>query len=160
MRWTAFRHRRSAVSATVGTILMVSITVLLAGVVYILVSGTLGPPTPQPASISFTSDGWADGNYTANTVSATGVSDIPADGLTFILRDQDRTAYFSGPTNTPMETNGITTTVFFVDRDADNRVTGGDTVRIQVDPQSAFAAFDGGFFEVLYQGRQLALHPL
>lgn len=139
---------------------MVAITVLLAGVVYILVSGTLGPPAPEPATISFQSQGWDQGNYTAAVISSTGVADIPADGLTFILRDQDRVAYFSGPANTPQDTSGITTTVFFIDHDSDNRVSGGDSVRIQVEPQSASAAFDGGFFEVIFEGRQLALHPL
>ncbi len=160
MRWTAFRPRHGAVSATVGTVLMVAITVLLAGVVYLVVSGTLGPPPPPPPLISFSSQGWADGNYTAAIVTTSGVSNIPADGLTFIVRDPDRSAYFTGPANAPVETSGVTTTIFYVDHDNDNRITGGDTIRIVVEPQAASSVFDGGIFEIHYDNRQLALHGL
>ncbi|HEX9710912.1 MAG TPA: type IV pilin [Candidatus Thermoplasmatota archaeon] len=156
----AFRARRSGVSATVGTILMVAITVLLAGVVYLLVSGTLGPPPPTPPSIAFSSGGWVGGNYSAAIVTAAGVTAVPADGLTYIVRDTDQAAYLVGPAGAPVTTSGVTVTVFYVDHDNDNRITGGDTIRIEVDPEAASAVFDGGTFELHHSNRQLALHAL
>jgi hypothetical protein len=140
---------------------MVAITVILAAVVYLLVSGVMGPPPPGPASVSLSNEGgWVDGNYTAAVVSATGVEAVPANGLTYIVRDQDRAAYLSGPANTPQTTNSITTTIFYVDTNDDNRVTGGDIIRIQVEPSAASAAFDGGVFELHYDGNRIALQSL
>ncbi len=159
-RGRALRFDRSAVSATVGTVLMVAITVLLAGVVYILVSGVLNPVAPAPAAVSFDSPGWVGANYTATVIGVTGASGIPVDSLTYIVRDPDRIAYLVGPANTPDETNGITTTVYYIDHDSDNRITGGDSVRIEVSPAAAYQAFDGGVFEVHYQDQTLALSPM
>lgn len=154
------RRQRDAVSAIVGTILLVAITVMLAGVLYLIVSGMFSPPPPAPSVVSFEARGWTEGNNTASILVAQGVGDVPVSELHYVIRDSGGTAYLTGPANQPVTTNSVTLQVFYIDHDNDNRITGGDILRIEVQPDTAAPLFDGGIFQMFSVDKQVGSHAL
>ena len=64
------RHDRDAVSAVIATILLVAITVVLAGVLYIMVSGLISPTSNGPQLMGVVVSKTTDGkNWTLQIVS-------------------------------------------------------------------------------------------
>ncbi|UCG69182.1 MAG: type IV pilin N-terminal domain-containing protein [Thermoplasmata archaeon] len=71
------------VSPVIAVILMVAITVVLAAVLYVMVSGMLGSTGTTPTvSMNWNEDPEAAGVYTGNVVSISGVSSINTDDVT------------------------------------------------------------------------------
>ncbi len=154
------RPLRRAVAPVVGTIMMVAVTVVLAVVVFVLVSGMLSPPPPTPVSISFTNLPWTAGRHTATIESATGVSSIAVSAVTYQVLSPEGDQYFVGPGNATQTVGGISVTVTYVDADGNARITAGDSVVIVVEPQASVAAVEGGVIKLFFESRQLASHGL
>lgn len=154
------RARRRAVAPVVGTIMMVAITIVLASVVFYLVSSMITPPPPTPTSITFASFGWRDGNNNASVTTASGVSGMSASGVGYIVRDPEGTPYFSGKADETQTVNNVSVTVRYNDLNGDDRINPGDIISIEVSPISASAALEGGILEMHHSGRQIASHGL
>jgi FlaG/FlaF family flagellin (archaellin) len=150
----------------ISTILMVAITVVLASVLYVLVSGMLFPPPAPPASVVFGTQGWneAAGRNTASILSASGTQTLPVSELTYSVKDTDGAVFFSGRSGDSKTTEvgaaNVTVTVSYNDNDGGNRITPGDTVAIQIQPASAWTLIDGGLFEMYHSGRQVGSHAI
>ena len=154
------RPKGRGVAPVVGTIMMVAVTVVLAVVVFVLVSGMLSPPPPTPVSITFTNLPWNAGRHTATIGSATGVGSIAASALTYQVLSPEGDQYFLGPGNGSMTTSGVNVTVTYQDADVNDRITAGDSVVIDVEPQASVAAVEGGVIKLFFESRQLAIHSL
>jgi flagellin-like protein len=71
------------VSPVIAVILMVAITVVLAAVLYVMVSGMLGSTNTTPTvSMDWAEDDYNPGNYTGNVVSISGVKALRAGDVT------------------------------------------------------------------------------
>ena len=76
-------RNEEGVSPVIAVILMVAITVVLAAVLYVMVSGMLGTTGTTPTvSMNWNEDPEEPGNYTGNVVSISGVSSINTDDVT------------------------------------------------------------------------------
>lgn len=76
-------RNEEGVSPVIAVILMVAITVVLAAVLYVMVSGMLGSTGTTPTvSMNWNEDPEEPGNYTGNVVSISGVSSINTDDVT------------------------------------------------------------------------------
>ena len=79
----AKRRKDSAVSPVIATILMVAITVVLAAVLYVMVSGfTHNPGTTQ--SVGMTESQTSTGNWTV-TISSVSASNIPVANIQVVI---------------------------------------------------------------------------
>ena len=86
----AKRLKDSGVSPVIATILMVAITVVLAAVLYVMVSGfTHSPGTANSAGLTESSS--SAGNYTA-TVSSASASNIPIGNLKIVISGASQAA--------------------------------------------------------------------
>ncbi len=139
---------------------MVAVTVVMAGVLYVLLVGTLAPPPKPPAAIILETIGWDGANNTAQVLTATGVDATLAAEATFVVRDAQGTPYFGGSSGDTVNTGGVDVTVTFVDLNTDNRFTAGDKVVVHVDPESATSLLDGGILEIHSGGQQLSSHAI
>jgi flagellin-like protein len=160
MRSLPSRPSSRGVSPVISTILLVAITVVLAAVLYVLVSsvGVSNPPTP--ISIQFSSNPWSQGKNTASIVSVTGASGISIGAISFVVKAANSEVYFEGTANETKPHNGVNVTVSFVDLDNNNQISVSDQVTIQVTPQSGSGLIEGGVFEMYAQNRQIAIHSL
>ena len=154
------RLKRRGVAPVVGTIMMVAVTVVLAVVVFVLVSGMLSPPPPTPVSITFSNTPWVGGRHSAMIESATGVSAFASSAVTYQVLSPEGDQYFVGAGNATQTVGGIDVTVTYVDNDGNDRITAGDSVVIQVEPEASAAAVEGGVIKLFFDGRQLASHSL
>jgi flagellin-like protein len=76
-------RNEEGVSPVIAVILMVAITVVLAAVLYVMVSGMLGTTGTTPTvSMAWNEDYEYPGNYTGYVVSISGVSSINVDDVT------------------------------------------------------------------------------
>jgi flagellin-like protein len=81
----AKRLKDSGVSPVIATILMVAITVVLAAVLYVMVSGfTHSPGTANSAGLTESSNTTASGNYVI-TISSISASNIPISNLKVVI---------------------------------------------------------------------------
>ena len=80
-----FREGKEAVSAVIGVILMVAITVAIAATVYVYVSGIIGPGTGSTPNVSVTVD-TSDHNATL-TVGTPTANDIEWTDVSYVLAD-------------------------------------------------------------------------
>lgn len=150
----------SGVAPIVSTILMVAITVVLAAVVFVFVSGILAPPPPPPIAITFSSASVEDGNNSVSITSATGTSRIPSSSLTYVVKDSDSVPYFLGSAGDSMTTNSLNITVHYRDLDSNELVSAGDTLVIEVQPASGASLLDGGVIEIFFGTQQIASHSI
>lgn len=153
------RHSRG-VAPVVGTIMMVAITIVLASVVFFLVSSLISPPPPLPVSVTFTTSAWQDGNNNASIATTTGVSGMSVAGVSYIVRDAEGAVYFSGMAGDSQSVNSVNVTVRYNDLNSDDQINPGDIISIGVVPFSASLALQGGILELHHGGRQIASHGL
>jgi flagellin-like protein len=79
-------RNEEGVSPVIAVILMVAITVVLAAVLYVMVSGMLGTTGTTPTvSMAWNEDHEHPGNYTGYVVSISGVGSINVDDVTVTL---------------------------------------------------------------------------
>lgn len=107
-----FKEEDNAVSAVIGVILMVAITVAIAATVYVYVSGMLGGGPTQSATVSLVQSG----DYIS-------VQKVTAGGP---ITESD--TKYSLVSNTGL--NESTATIIYNDNDGDGLISGGDTITI------------------------------
>ncbi len=79
-------RNEEGVSPVIAVILMVAITVVLAAVLYVMVSGMLGTTSTTPnVSMAWNEDDEVPGNYTGYVVAITGVKSINTDDVTITV---------------------------------------------------------------------------
>jgi len=118
-----FVEGEEAVSAVIGVILMVAITVAIAATVYVYVSGMLSPvPTAAP-SVTGVLD-TVDGNI---TITLSGEYLEGTDARITCTNPSNTVFYFEPPT-TSNTTGGVT--VQWIDASADGDVGSGDIIKV------------------------------
>ena len=160
MRTVPSRPSPRAVSPVISTILLVAITVVLAGVLYVMVSSVGVSNPPAPVSIQFSSNPWSQGKNTASIISVTGASGITIGSLTFVVRAPNGEVYFEGMANETKSHDGVNVTVSYLDFDNNSAITVSDQVSVEVVPQSGSALIESGVIEMYAQNRQIAIHSL
>ena len=154
MRNTFVRKNKNAVSPVIGTILMVAITVVLAAVLYVMVSGIGQQPNANNPTAVLQSQSWNNGNLAVNVQSVTGTAVNPSD-LTFIIQDRNSTTCYSGAANLSLSTcTGTTVNIVYQDNIADGKVGAGDTIKITVTPSSS-TAINSGKIRVFFQSNEM-----
>jgi flagellin-like protein len=154
MKTVLLRPNKKAVSPVIGTILMVAITVVLAAVLYVMVTGLVGPPQGQKPNVVLTAGQWNNGNLTISFASITNAPNLAPTDLTYIVQSADGTTYFSGPaTASPYgPTSGVNVSVAYTDNTNNlGKVSNDDTIRLTVSPSTS-AAVKGGTFKIFYAG--------
>jgi FlaG/FlaF family flagellin (archaellin) len=123
------------VSAVVGTILMVAVTVVLGVVLYVFVAPLMTqPPTTKP-QIPLTTTGWSDGNLSVSFVSLSGAPNIVPSDLRYQIQSVNGTIYFSGPAGTVTAVSNVSVNITYRDADGSGLVSPPDRIDIRVNPQ-------------------------
>lgn len=144
---------KKAVSPVIGTILMVAITVVLAAVLYVMVSGISGPGSTSQPSAVLSAQNWNAGNLLVNVQSSSGATVNPTD-LTYIVQDRNGTTYHSGVAGSTL-TSGTNVTIAYQDNIDAGKVGAGDSVKITVSPSTS-TAINGGRIRLFYQSNEIA----
>jgi FlaG/FlaF family flagellin (archaellin) len=130
---------------------MVAITVVLAAVLYVMVTGLVGAPPAQRPSLVISTGSWNNGNITLSFVSITNAQALSPADLTYLIMSADGTTYFSGPEGTGSPFSSVALTVDYLDTANVGKVTLEDTVKITVSPATS-TAVRAGSFTVYYSG--------
>ncbi len=156
------RKAKSAVSPVIGTILMVAITVVLAAVLYVMVSG-LGPgsTTTNTTLVMQGGSNWinASGNntFTFTIMSVTPTSaNVDPTQVTFTVANSAGTSYYSGTEGNPQTTSGFTVDVNYQDTTEAGKVSSGDSIQILIRPTYPTNPLTGGKLNVFFQGAQIS----
>jgi flagellin-like protein len=123
------REDESAVSPVIATILMVAITVVLAAVLYVMVSGLLTGPGPQRPVVTFSSATAITNGY---TFSLAGVSQVVAPSnykVNYQVNSTTGTAVVLAPSMSVV-VGASTYTVTWIDPGGERTVNGGDRFEI------------------------------
>ena len=148
MKTVFLRQNKKAVSPVIGTILMVAITVVLAAVLYVMVTGLVGPPQGQKPNLVLTAGTWNNGNLTISFASITNAPNLNPTDLTFIVAASNGTTYFSGAASTgAVNADGSTVTISYQDNANLAKVSNEDTIRITISPSTS-TAIRGGSFKI------------
>jgi flagellin-like protein len=159
MKTVHLRQNKNAVSPVIGTILMVAITVVLAAVLYVMVTGLVTSPGQQKPTVTLSAGQWSGG---ANVISITSAPSTPitASDLSFQIVAANGTFWFNGASGASKTTFGITVTVTFNDASTDNKVGPDDNIQITVSPVNAVNTVRGATFKVLLATDVLGTTPL
>ncbi|HKZ60323.1 MAG TPA: type IV pilin N-terminal domain-containing protein [Candidatus Thermoplasmatota archaeon] len=144
---------KKAVSPVIGTILMVAITVVLAAVLYVMVSGIGTNPNTNNPSTVLQAQNWNAGNLLVNVQSSSGATVNPTD-LTFIIQDRNGTTYYTGVAGLNTLTSGTNVNITYQDNIDPSKVGAGDSVKITVTPTSS-TAIQGGRIRLFYQSNEI-----
>lgn len=152
---SVFARRNSrAVSPVIGTILMVAVTVVLAAVLYVMVSGIGGGNAPKPPSAQLQTGTWG-GNATVATYSvgvgsvqdAAGISPTT---LKYVVAKADQTPCYSGPaaqnqTTCKLGSVNFTVNVRYLDTTGSGAISPGDSIQVTVKPATGNPLLAGKF---------------
>ena len=142
-----FRFRRRdlrAVSAVVGTLLMVAITIVLAAVLYVTVGGMLGSaPMPQPKFI-LSAGPWSNGSVVVTILSVENAGGVTPVNLRYLVQATNGTSYFYGGEGTLTLTANITVTVSY-GNSGPEFVGPDDHMTLSVTPANASAVRTASF---------------
>ena len=137
---TAFvRKNREAVSPVIGTILMVAITVVLAAVLYVMVSG-IGPgSTSNPPTAQLQAGSWGGNattaSYSATVISVKDVGGVAPSSLIYIVAKSDGSSCYSGGANLNLTTcTGFTVNVVYQDITSVGTISASDSIQVTVTP--------------------------
>ena len=115
---------KEAVSPVIGVILMVAITVILAAVVYIWVSGLTGGGVKDAPVISYTAASTSEGDF---QIKITGVSvQQSVRAYKFFLKDNNGVTITTGTVDKIYGQDTITSHVYFQDNAVNGKVSTGD----------------------------------
>ena len=145
------RDRDDAVSAVVGTILLVAITVVLAGVLYVTMSGVMVETPPKEPQFIFDAGPWANGSVTVSFLSISNAEGLTPAQLSYLVQAPNGTIYFSGPEANKTLVANITVNVTYRDTGNVGKVSPEDLIVITVTPASA-TAVRASTFKVLTNG--------
>lgn len=151
MKTVFLRPNKKAVSPVIGTILMVAITVVLAAVLYVMVTGLVGPPQGQKPNLVLTAGTWNNGNLTISFASITNAPNLAPVDLTFLVQASDGTTYFSGAAGTGSAVSNVTVTIAYQDNANTGKVSNEDNIRITVSPSTS-TVIRGGSFKIFFSG--------
>jgi len=144
-------RNEEGVSPVIAVILMVAITVVLAAVLYVMVSGMLGSTGTTPTvSMSWNEDPEEPGNFTGNVVSISGVTSINTDDVTITVSSGGKSNsedLDSITQSVPLTVTGTTFVMYFHDLDPAGKLgaedifsiiggSGGDQIRLVYGPTS------------------------
>ena len=144
----------------ISTIMLVAITVVIAAVLFVMISSIMAPPPKPPVAVTMESRGWSAGTNTAVVSSATGTGGIELGNLEFILTDVGGQKYYGGAGDHPEIHDNVTFNVRYLDTDGNGQISPGDKLVVEVDPLAGVDLVDGGVVEIHEGGRQIASHSL
>lgn len=148
IRAPAFRRNSGAVSPVIGTILMVAITVVLAAVLYVMVSSLIQPPQGQSLHLVLAGSGlttnttnsqWNDTFYTVSAKVGPGEIYWNGSELEVFLYSAD----------------GILLTghnITYEDLNPDGKASAGDKIHVR----GMTSAYHGGAFKIFWDGAIVA----
>lgn len=142
MRTVFGRKGKRAVSAVIGTILMVAVTVALAAVLYVMVSGSTPSNTAKPPTAQLQTGAWG-GNTTTATYgvvvgSVQDVGGIQPSTLKFIVAKADNSPCYAGASGLNQSTcTGFNVSVRYQDTTSPGNISAGDSVLVMVTPATA-----------------------
>ena len=151
MKTVFLRPNKKAVSPVIGTILMVAITVVLAAVLYVMVTGLVGPPQGQKPNLVLTAGTWNNGNLTISFASITNAPNLAPTDLTYLVQASDGTTYFSGAAGTGSAVSNVTVTIAYQDNANTGKVSNEDNILITVAPSTS-TVIRGGSFKIFFSG--------
>ncbi len=125
------RRNEKAVSPVIATILMVALTVVLAAVLYVMVSGLIGGTTASEPNVQLAqADGQGGNQWKINIAGVSESKDI--DSFKAILLKDGALWKTLDPLS------GTTTNVTFTDLGGESKLTTGDYFLVQCDPGSSY----------------------
>lgn len=125
------RRNEKAVSPVIATILMVAITVVLAAVLYVMVSGLIGGTTASEPNVQLAqADGQGGNQWKIDIAGVSESKDI--DSFKAILLKDGAVWKTLDPLSE------ITTNVTFTDLGGESKLTAGDYFLVQCDPGSSY----------------------
>lgn len=150
MRKIWLRPNKNAVSPVIGTILMVAITVVLAAVLYVMVTGLVTSPGDTKPTVSLSAGTWSGGTSVVSITSVS-TSTLDVSGLTFQVVAQNGTIYFSGGAGAGSAVNGITVTVTYNNggTESPQKVGSDDNIAVSVSPTAGNDQLHDTTFKVL-----------
>jgi flagellin-like protein len=150
MRTVSLRRNKNAVSPVIGTILMVAITVVLAAVLYVMVTGLVTNPGETKPTVSL-SVGSFQGLGTTATITSVSTTTLDVSTLTFQVVAGNGTIYFSGAAGTGAAVNGVVVTITYNNGGTESpaKVGPDDNIGISVAQASDLAQIHGTTFKVL-----------
>ena len=151
MKTVFLRPNKKAVSPVIGTILMVAITVVLAAVLYVMVTGLVGPPQGQKPNLVLTAGTWNNGNLTISFASITNAPNLAPTDLTYLLQTSGGVTYFTGAAGTGAAVSGVTVSVSYQDNANAGKVSNEDNIRISMSPSNS-TVMRGGTLKIFYSG--------
>ena len=146
MRTVHLRANKTAVSPVIGTILMVAITVVLAAVLYVMVTGLVTSPGGNKPTLTLTPGQWQDRNLTIQITSVSS-STIKYTDLTFQVQSVAKGICFTGAANTAVQTgcSGVSANVTYSDAAGEGNVDALDIIKVYASPATDVK---GGTFKV------------
>lgn len=137
------RASPAGVSAVVGTILLVAITIVLAGVLYVTMSGIMVETPERNPELLMDAGPWANGSVTVSFLAINNAEGLAPDALSYVIQAQNGTIYYSGPAggNKTLVAN-ITVNVTYRDTGNVGKVSPEDLIVISVTPANATAVRD------------------
>lgn len=133
-----FRKADGAVSAVVGTILLVAITIVLAAVLYVTMSGLMVDTQLDPPQIILNAKTWQNGSVVIEILSVENAPGLSPDDLSFIVQAQNGSIYFSGPPGANKTLiNNITVNITYKDLGGPGVVTPDDFLVLTVTPANS-----------------------
>jgi len=134
------------VSPVIGTILMVAITVVLAAVLYVMVTGLVTSPGGNKPTLTLTPGQWTGNNLTIQITSVSS-STIKYSDLTFQVQSPAKGICFTGTANSGNQTgcSGTTANVTYVDAAGEGNVDALDIIKVYASPATDVK---GGTFKV------------
>ncbi len=159
MRTIWLRPNKNAVSPVIGTILMVAITVVLAAVLYVMVTGLVTSPGSTKPTVTLSAGQWSG---TSDVISITSVSSSTLDvsTLTYQVVGATGTIYFSGAAGTQNASGSASVTVTYNDASSDGKVGSDDNIAISVGNATELTLIRGTTFKVLSGSDVLGQAPL
>ena len=148
MRTLCLRANKNAVSPVIGTILMVAITVVLAAVLYVMVTGLVTSPGSTKPTVTLSPGSFSGGTLVISITSASS-STIDTSGLTYQIVSTTGTFFFNGASGGSTVQSGTTTNVTYNDAGGTgaNKVGADDNIAIVATPNAN--ALHGTTFKVL-----------
>jgi flagellin-like protein len=143
------RDPEAAVSAVVGTILLVAITVALAGVLYVTMSGVMVETPPKEPTLIMDAGTWSNGSVTVEFLGLTNADGLSPINLYYVIQAANGTIYFSGPEGNKTLVANITVNVTYRDTGNIGKVSPEDLMVITVTPAANATVVRESTFKVL-----------
>ena len=146
MRTVHLRTNKKAVSPVIGTILMVAITVVLAAVLYVMVTGLVSSPGANKPTLTLTPGQWSGNNLTIQITSVSS-STLKYTDLIFQIQSPAKGICFTGSANTAVQTGctAVSANVTYSDAAGEGNVDALDIIKVFANPA---VDVKGGTFKV------------